>query len=155
MLIDLGDHARAQVCLDESLELWKQVGSGWGEACTLHHRGVLAVARKNPADAGRTLRRALTLRRSCGDRIGLLASLDAMAIVLAEQADPERATRLLAAVDALRREYAVPRPPVRQPGYQKLTAELCERVGAQAHAEHRSRGEKLDLAAAVELALGA
>jgi len=102
--LENGDYDEARARLEESLELFEEIGGAWQAANALSGLATLAVLEERYADArlllAETMRRALAL--------GLLnhsaECLDDFAALALAQGDADRAARLLGAAAAVREE---------------------------------------------------
>jgi predicted ATPase/class 3 adenylate cyclase len=88
------DIAAAGPMLDESLELWRELGDVEGTAETLNHQGNLARARFEYDAARGLLSEALALREQAGNDRGIAVSLRNLGLLAALQRDHETAASL-------------------------------------------------------------
>ncbi|MHC0434316.1 ATP-binding protein [Streptomyces sp. O3] len=120
VLIAGGQLDDAAACLEQAERIQRQNGEIRGLARTLAIGGQLALRTGDEAAAQSALRESLGLYDSIDERTELPAVLDAFALLIQSKAgQPQRATRLFAAADALRRRTGV-----------KVTGERWNRVEA-------------------------
>jgi non-specific serine/threonine protein kinase len=96
-----GDFIAAQVIYEESLEVWRKLGHKVGIAWALHNLGYVAQHRGDYRLMEQLFRDSLALYREAGDKQGIAMCVAGLAGVVRAAVQPEWATRLLGAADAL------------------------------------------------------
>jgi predicted ATPase len=103
-----GDGDRAARLAEEALRLQRELGYTWGAAGSLFALGDLARDRGDHAPAVACYLEGLDLAWAHRDRRLIAQPLEGLAIVAAAGGQPERAVRLLGAVDRLRETLGAP-----------------------------------------------
>jgi hypothetical protein len=104
--------------------------------------------------AGRLYREALELRYRLGSAGRIPDFLLGLAALACAGGDPERAARLLGASDGLREVLGQALPPVDQPDYDRIVAQIRAGLPGDAFERLRAQGRALPLDAAIAEALG-
>ncbi len=99
------------------------------------------------------LRESLGLRRAISDRLGIAECLEGLATVAVGQHQPERATRLLGAAEALRQAIGAPLPPVERLAFEATMQAARAPLGEQAFATAWAAGRALPLEHVIDEAL--
>ncbi|HLL65303.1 MAG TPA: diguanylate cyclase [Micromonosporaceae bacterium] len=147
-----GDLPGARMALEEGLVLSRSLGDVFGEAMAMHQLGLAAQAEGDDVEGLRLLVTALVRRHEVGDREDLAVSLDCVANVMAD-ADPELATRLLAAAGALRERHRLPAPPETQARREATLATVRAAVDNQRFASAWTSGLSTPLDLVVDQAM--
>jgi non-specific serine/threonine protein kinase len=160
LLTNLGELARTQSDYTAAREFYQQAlerrgkksGSG---AVSLLNLGLVAFAQNEYEDAGRFFEESLALCRSTRYRTGIALSLAGLAGVHTTHGDPERATRLLGAVEADWTRTGEVMQPIDQSDHDRFVA--AARAGLDEASFNRAwtEGARLSLEEAMELALRA
>ena len=124
-----GDYERAAALNAESLALFRKVGDISYIAIVTLREGYIARAHGNTRRAATCYHEALTLARQVEDSRGVAESLEALAILLGEQGQPEQATRLLGAGAHLRQTTAEAVRPSLKPPLDSTLASLRNALG--------------------------
>jgi predicted ATPase/DNA-binding XRE family transcriptional regulator len=96
-----GDYGRAATFYAESLAIQEKLGHKQGMAHTLHNLGHVAHRVSDDAQAAARFTESLALFRELGNKLGIAFCLAGMAGVVGAHGQPEQATRLLGAAEAL------------------------------------------------------
>src|SRR5215213_9577039 len=105
-----GDIAGAVPMLDEALDILRDLGSSWSLTPTMGHRGHAALLLGNPVLAANLFAESIVVAEQMDDvrhNLGAVAGLAGVALALGQ---PERAARLLGAVDAMKEACGIRRP---------------------------------------------
>lgn len=148
-----GDFAAAQRLVEESLHLRRQLGDKLATGPSLALAD-LARLTGDTALAGRLYREALELRYRLGSAGRIPDFLLGLAALACAGGDPERAARLLGASDGLREVLGQALPPVDQPDYDRIVAQIRAGLPGDAFERLRAQGRALPLDAAIAEALG-
>jgi tetratricopeptide (TPR) repeat protein len=147
------DDATARLLYEKSLAISLELGDRRITASSLYHLADLASAWGETAVARPLYAESLTLWRALEDNERIAACLDGLAAVAAEQ-QPQRAARLLGAMDAVRKALGTPRVEglAAQERHAAATrAALGEETFAAAWAEGQSMSLEQAIAAALEV----
>jgi predicted ATPase/DNA-binding SARP family transcriptional activator len=147
-----GRGGQADTLLRESLARSRAVGYREGEAWSRELLGLLAADEGAWERGAQLLRESLRTHWALGDRWRSASVLEALAGVVADNAE---AARLLGAAAALRDEIGAPRPPVEQARVRRVRAALAETLGGEVLAGAETVGRLASVAAVVESALSA
>jgi predicted ATPase/DNA-binding CsgD family transcriptional regulator len=160
-LNNLGLLAQARADLDsamrwheEGLQLYVELGDEWGTALSLTNLGAVAEARRDFYQARSRYRQGLVLQASLGHKQGIAQALTRLGGVAVAVGEADRAARLLAAGDALRRAFGVAVPPSEQSEYQAYRSRLQATLPATEFDQCWSEGARLTQAQAIAWALG-
>ena len=137
----------------QSLFVYRDLGDGREGARVLTLVADIASRQGDEGAATSLLLEALATRHAMGDRPGIAATLEHLAMV-AKSIDPERAARLLGAAEGLREQMGTPLP-VRDRGrHEVLARELRAALGAPRYGEALEVGHQATLPQAVADASG-
>lgn len=103
-----GDYPQAIAWLEQSLEIYQQMGNKLGTALAYSGLGEIAVRQGDLDRATILLEQSLMLRRELGEKWGTAASLGSLAWVALRQGDFERATALLGESLRIRKDIGDP-----------------------------------------------
>lgn len=106
---DREDFETARWYMLDALARVSEIGDREGIAGCLSNLGYTALRSGDMEAARQYSRESLTLSRDIGDRRGIAEALDNFALIEAAEGRPDRAVRLIAAVDALRALIVAPR----------------------------------------------
>jgi predicted ATPase/transcriptional regulator with XRE-family HTH domain len=148
-----GDVAGAAALLADGLALFREVGDQERLAWALHALGRVAEAQGNPTAAA-YFAESLALRRAQAHRPGMAAALAGLARVAATAGAPERATRLLAAADAVREAGEVNVAPDERVDEERLLATMRAALDQAAFATAWAAGRARPIEQVVAEALG-
>jgi non-specific serine/threonine protein kinase len=118
-----GDIAGAVPMLDEALAILRCLGPSWSLTPTMGHRGHAALLMGNPILAANVFAESIAVAEQMDDvrhNLGAVAGLAGVALVLGQ---PERAARLLGAVDAMKEASGIRRPSL-APHSERITREV-------------------------------
>jgi non-specific serine/threonine protein kinase len=105
--------------LEESLRLCREVGNTWAAGRRLARLALVALARHDLPAAKSLWRESLAVCREAGDQWGIAMSLVGLAGAAGSEREPERAARLLGAVDAIQPGLAAVMWPVELAEYRR------------------------------------
>ena len=105
-----GNIDRAEMHFVEALGRFRQLENAYGVGTTLMSLGRIARDRGDYARAATLFSESLNLHWDDGDKVRIAGCLNGLAIVAALSHQPERATRLFAAAEALREAIGAPVP---------------------------------------------
>jgi predicted ATPase/DNA-binding SARP family transcriptional activator len=146
-----GELDRAAMLLEESVELARRAGDPAHVASTLHVLGSLLARRGEVERAVPLVLESFELGRAAGENVLMVECLETLASVV----DPVTGATLLGAAEAQREATGAVRQPDEQPAVDELVAALEAALKPEALAVALERGRRLDLDAAVELAMAA
>ena len=144
-----GDLAGAAARYEEAIDLQEAMGYGWGAVQSLAGLGRVAFVRGDAPGALGHYRRSLVLAWDCGEREGVAAALAGVAGAAAALEEPERAARLLGAVEALNEALGLLVPPLERASQERAARAARSALGDAAFAAARATGRALPLARAV------
>jgi predicted ATPase/DNA-binding winged helix-turn-helix (wHTH) protein len=147
-----GDDRRAGALLERALEDYRSVGDTYGTATCLGNLAVIGLHDGEIEVAAAKLRESLELSSSIGDAHTLTGSLAAAAAVALARADPEAGARLGGAVSTACSTLGLALEPLEARLMSDTTAALRQALGGSFD-DAWSAGAKMDLAAAVDLAV--
>jgi ATP/maltotriose-dependent transcriptional regulator MalT len=152
--LGLGDFERARSTLEASLA----VAQLNGEPHLLTPRildsmGDLEMACNQPRQARAWLVRGLETRHDCGERFGMVRTIDRFAAVAELGSDSERALRLMGAADRILQDLGAQRTPAEQRTLERWLPQLRERFGYAAADVEAAKGRAWGLDDAVAYAL--
>jgi predicted ATPase len=145
-----GHHEDALGHLREARELAQRVGNPRLTASSTVQLGVLALARRRPAEARALLGQGLALSLSIHSIRNLILTFGAYAQLAFADGDPERATVLTGAAEGARQRAGLRAWPTAGP----LTDQLREALGTGRHEVLFTAGTKLTLREAADAATG-
>ena len=123
------DAARAESLIREALALFREVGFQSGVEMALFNIGEVLLHQGRNSEAEQVIRESLALPISIQDRYLSPGQLDNLARVLAAKNEHERATRLMAAADRLRRDVGMEVSGVLSADHERFVQALRERLG--------------------------
>jgi predicted ATPase/DNA-binding SARP family transcriptional activator len=147
-----GDYPLARTLLEESLALRRSLGDTRGIANSLGNLGRVAVGSGDHMMGHALIQQSLPLRRDQGDRRGIVECLEGLAMVAALKQEPDRATRLLGAAEALREAIGFSDPRLMRDMPDQVLADLCLELGDEAFTTTWAEGRAMDMARAVAFA---
>ena len=145
-----GDAEAAQVHFRETLELTRELSDPGGQAFALVGLSLAALTEQDTDTAAAFLDRSLRLASNLEARELLFSVLLGTAEVAAQRSETARATRLLAATDALREEMGYTPSPLERDQHTRITTALGNDPALNAV---RSDGRTLTLDEAIAYAL--
>jgi non-specific serine/threonine protein kinase len=147
-LVWRGDLETAVPMLDEALVRLRQVGSDWCIAMALGQRGHAALRDGDPVLAAQYFVESIDVARTAQDTRPTLGAVSGLAGVALALNQPERAARLLGAVETAREVIGT--------GHvahvlhaERVIAAVCDRLGEAAFAASWQVGQSLSLADAI------
>ncbi|MCC2628276.1 MAG: adenylate/guanylate cyclase protein [Thermomicrobiales bacterium] len=147
------DVQRAEAFYRDALSVLREVGFPSGVATTLGNLGEVLLEQGRVDEAEATIRESLALRVAVHNRHGSPQQLQSLARVAAGKGDAERATRLWAAGDQLRRDLGADVPQASREAHERFVRSLEERLGPEQFAMAWAAGQRLTLERAVAEAL--
>jgi hypothetical protein len=117
-----GDHAKARALQEESLALNREVGDKRGVAAALNGLGAVARFQGDHATARVLYEENLALRRELGDKRGIIECLAGLAGVAQGEGQPQRAAKLLGAVEALPERVGIYLTSFDRVGFERMCA---------------------------------
>jgi predicted ATPase len=148
-----GDYITAQVRYEEGLALWRETGDKVGMAWGLRNLGAVARAQGNAAWAAALFAESLVIERELGYKPYTALCLEGLAWVAGERGQPERATRLLGAAEALRAGTGACIPPVDRADYAGVVAATRAQLDDTTFAAAQAEGRAMPLEQAIADAL--
>jgi predicted ATPase/DNA-binding CsgD family transcriptional regulator len=147
---DEDQYGRAAAFYQESLALYREVEEKEGIAIMARHLGRIARIQRDYGRAAALYDESLFLYKELGGKLGIAHALEGMAALRAACGQPEPATRLWAAAEALREEISAPLENVERAKHEALIAAARETLGEAAFANAWSEGQKLTPEQALE-----
>lgn len=147
------DYERATASYTESLAGYRSLGHRMNEAAMLHNLARIACATGDYPHAATLFAECITLHKEYGDTGGLLEGLAGAASLQLGRGDLEKATRLLAAVDALRRTTTHVLWPTEHQDFERDLARVRAQIDAPTFEAAWNAGQKMTLEQAVAYAL--
>jgi len=117
----------AERALRETLDLAEEVGDTFYEAAARVNLGIVSVMKDNMAHAAREFHAALISAAELGSSHLVVSCLDGLAAAASKE-DADRAERLLAISDGLRRRIGLPRSSTEQQIYEPFIAPLRKKL---------------------------
>ncbi|HZP83094.1 MAG TPA: tetratricopeptide repeat protein [Chthonomonadaceae bacterium] len=151
--VNRGDYAAAQALLEESVALKREIGDTHGLANSLGTLGKVAQKQGDLAQARALLTECLSLFETLGDKHFIAYALEGFA-GLASAEEPERAARLLAAVEALRESIGASALSFGQEEQNEDKETVRAALSAEAFASAWAEGRMMTLERAVAYARG-
>jgi len=149
------DPATAESMLGEGLGAAQRWGDWAGEALAFEHLARFSRKRGDLARATARHRHALALRARTGDPAAIAASLEGLALLVADGADASVAARLLAAAESLRFRHGCVRPLSAVGEHEWALQSTRRMLGKQRFGVEWSQGVAMSTPSAVSLARGA
>jgi non-specific serine/threonine protein kinase len=137
-----GDVVGAVPVLDEALALHRQTGFLWGIATTLGQRAHAARAQGDQALAARLFAESVSTAQEIGTKRTVLGAVAGLAGVALDLQQPQRAARLLAAVESERESSGAGRI-AHRPQTERITAEVRAQLGEPAFAAAWTAGRSM------------
>ena len=147
---DEDEYGRAAAFYQESLALYREVEDKEGIAIMARHLGRIARIQRDYGRAAALYDESLLLYKELGGKLGIAHALEGMAALRAACGQPEPATRLWAAAEALREEISAPLEHVERAKHETLIATARRALGEAAFANAWSEGRKLTPEQALE-----
>jgi predicted ATPase/class 3 adenylate cyclase len=150
-----GDLSEAQVRLEMSLSLAREVDDAWGVARALNSFATLALAEHEIELAKARALEALDIQARIGDELGISVSLENLGSVAANENSAERAVRLLAAAHAQRERLGASMSARGGPGNEEIEERVREVLDPSIYEAIAAEGRALSLEDAVAYAASA
>jgi tetratricopeptide (TPR) repeat protein len=150
---DQGDYSAARSLHEESLAIFREIGNRHGIAESLNNLGLLACKEHDYGASRSCLAECLALCLALGGKRVTAEALEGCAALARAQEQPERATGLYGASEALRAVIGAPRPPNEREEVDRDLAALRATLGEEAFNRAWSAGRVLTWEQAIEYAL--
>jgi predicted ATPase/DNA-binding CsgD family transcriptional regulator len=147
---DGDEYGRAAAYYQESLALYREVDDKEGIALMARHLGRIARTQGAYGRAATLYDESLRLYNELGNKLGIARDLEGMATLRAACGQPEPATRLWAAAEALREEIRAPLENVERTKHEALISVARETLGEVVFANAWSEGRRLTPEQALE-----
>jgi predicted ATPase/DNA-binding CsgD family transcriptional regulator len=148
-----GDGAGARTYFEEVLSIARETEDDEHIADALAHLGSVALRRSDYSQAATLYQQSLVLYRELGDKAGIVEDLAGVAEVASLVGQPERAVRLLGAVEAQREASGIRLSPLRHAEYDRTVEGIRAYLGDAAFAEAWAQGRAMPLEQAISQAL--
>jgi non-specific serine/threonine protein kinase len=148
----IGDAAGAVALLDEALDLFRQMGNSWGIAVTLGQRAHAAQLLDDRGLAAQLFAESIAAAEEIGVARIVMGAVSGLAGVTLTLGQPERAVRLLGAVEEARKASGVGRI-AHAPYAERIVAEARAALSESAFTAAWEEGRALSFADAVADAL--
>jgi non-specific serine/threonine protein kinase len=152
-LRDLGDLAAARQAYLESLELNRRGGDRRGVAYVLAGLGQMARDEGRYAEAMRFYREATEIRIGLGEKVELVKSIEAFAMLAFAKDDAPRGVRLAAAAAGLRRRLGAPLEPVFRTLVEERLQQARETLGSVTYDALWQEAERIGVEEALAFAM--
>jgi non-specific serine/threonine protein kinase len=158
-LNNLGERARARGDYDEARALYEEAlvayGDAWntGRTVGFANLGLVAYAQGDFSSARSCFVDSLAVARHLGDRSSIAGAVEGLAGVYAELGEPQRAVRLLGAVDAMRKAIHLPIGAGDRPQYDHYVTTAKSAMDSDSFEAAWREGAAMTLEQAIELAL--
>jgi predicted ATPase len=145
-----GDIATADSLSKESLVILRELGVDWAVPSVVETLGRVAYGKGESEQAESLYSESLELRS--GDRESATDSLERLAELALAQGKAERASRLLGAVEALRKAVGYHPAPIDLAEHENITKTAREKLGQAAYESLRSKGAAMTFEQALSYA---
>ena len=149
-----GDYTAARALQEESLALSRELGDKRNIAISLDLLGVMASNQGDYTAARALYQESLELYRELGDRKGIAECLPGLAAVAQADRQPQRATKLLGAVEALLERISAHLDPTERTDLDRTLAAARAQLDDATFNAAWAAGRALTLERAIEDALG-
>jgi predicted ATPase len=136
-----------------SVDLLRQHGDRWGLARALNRLGFALIALNEVSQAKTCFTESLELWQSMGNRRGIIHGLIGLGGVAADRGQPDRAARLLGAVECLSRETLYVAYGLDRARYERTLERARPRLAEATWNTAFAQGQTMTLEQAIELAL--
>ncbi len=150
----MGDLARAEAYMKDSVALSEAAGDVWARANARARLGIVQWQRGELESAREHLQQAICSQREIGHRWGMAMSLEGLAYVSASAGQTEKAARLLGAVDTLWNRVGTKLHGFMKAHHDRCAAAAGEVLGDARFRSNFQRGEKMALDEVLAYALG-
>jgi tetratricopeptide (TPR) repeat protein len=148
-----GNTASARGLFEAGLALQREIGDKPGIVVALVNLGLLAFQVQDYAAADACLAECLRLCLALGDKQITAYGLEGFAALAKVQEQPDKATRLYGASDALRTAIGAPLPPAERAEVERALTALCASLGEAAFDSAWSAGRALSWEQGIAYAL--
>lgn len=150
---DLGDFTAARALYEESLAIRRELGDRYGIANSLGILGIDATEQGDYTNARHYLRECLRLCLELGIQRTACTMLEAWAQLDYLEQQPERATQIWGATEALREAIGSPQPPKAREDRDSALDAIRKAIGDIEFATAWQQGRAMTLEQAIEMAL--
>jgi predicted ATPase/class 3 adenylate cyclase len=147
------DFATARALFEESLAIARQLGISRDIAGVLGNLGELAEDQGDHAAALSLQKESLAIFGGLGHKVGVIVCFEDLARLLLAQGSGDRATRLMAAADTLRKMLGMPVLPADRPRYDASLAAARSLLGDETFEKLWQEGRAMTMEQAIEYAL--
>jgi len=148
-----GDLEQATRILEESQALAERTGFVHAIIRTRHNLGLVAFDRGDGVGAKALLDDMIVRARQIGSRRDVIDGIDGIAAVAERWGQPEPATRLFGAAEAMREATGATVPPYLRAGYDTTIARLRTKLGEDRFATAWATGRTMSVTDAIDFAL--
>jgi non-specific serine/threonine protein kinase len=150
----MGDLARAEAFMKDSVALSEAAGDVWARANARARLGIVQWQRGELESAREHLQQAIVAQREIGHRWGMAMSLEGLAYVSASAGQPEKAARLLGAVDTLWNRVGTKLHGFMKAHHDRCAAAASEALGEARFQDNFQRGATMALPEVLAYVLG-
>lgn len=150
---DQGKYGAAQALYEESLSCFEELENKRGIALALSNLSALHCSQGNYGIARTYSVECLTLYRNLGEKLGIARVLEGFANLAGSQGQPERASRLYGAVEALREVISAPIPANARAEHAHDIAAIYHALSEEVFATMWAEGRAMTIEQAIEYAL--
>ncbi len=150
----MGDLARAEAFMKDSVTLSEAAGDVWARANARARLGIVQWQRGELESAREHLQQAIGAQREIGHRWGMAMSLEGLAYVSASAGQPEKAARLLGAVDTLWNRVGTKLHGFMNAHHDRCAAAASEALGEARFQDNFQRGATMALPEVLAYVLG-
>jgi predicted ATPase/DNA-binding XRE family transcriptional regulator len=148
-----GDYQQALTYLEQAIALDEKVGNRYWANWPRINMAYALLRNGNDPQAGKYFKVCLRQFQKDSSPIGVVYTIEGLASLYVYRAQPERAVRLLACADAMRKKLGNPRPPVEQGDVDKDIIVCLGKMGETGFSDAYDDGNNMSLEEAVAYAL--
>jgi predicted ATPase/DNA-binding CsgD family transcriptional regulator len=148
-----GDYPGARAYFEETLSVAQEMSDEPFIANALAHLGTVALRVGDYPQSAALYQQSLALNREQGNKDGIVEDLAGLAEVASLLGQPERAARLLGAVEALREVSGIRLSPLRRADYDRTVAGIRAHLDQATFVEALAQGRAMPLERAIVQAL--
>lgn len=145
-----GDYEQAQSLLEESLDLFRELGEKEGIAMVLNNLGQIAREQERYVEARALHEDSLFILQVLGDKMAIAVCLLGLADTARAEGRPERAVRLLGAIDSMLKAAGAVLEPTDRNEYDRNVASTREVLGEDAFQSAWAAGQEMALEQAIQ-----
>jgi predicted ATPase/DNA-binding CsgD family transcriptional regulator/Tfp pilus assembly protein PilF len=147
-----GDYDAAKAHFEETLSVARETGDEPFIANALAHLGTVALRMGEYPQVAALYQQSLALNQKQANRDGTVENLAGLAEVASRSGQPERAARLLGAVETLRKVSGITLPPLRRTGYDRTIEGIRALLDEATFKEAWAQGRTMPLEQVIALA---